>query len=85
MASAVTLNTITTVMSFTGGVAPGIATGVSVFSWLLLIGLLATTEMLDVYEGKRQKLIRRYLNIGIVPLLIRFTVVIATRALQILG
>lgn len=79
MASTVTVSTITTI----AGVS--FATGVGVFLVVLLIGFLASKELLGASAGARQQLLARSLMVGIVPLVIGFAVIVGFKVAEILA
>ncbi|TSA55579.1 MAG: hypothetical protein D4R38_00240 [Dehalococcoidia bacterium] len=85
MVSTVTVSTIATVTSITSMAALGIGAGIAIFAVLLLIGLLATKELVGASDGSRQRLISRCLNISIIPLVVSFAVVVALKVFGILG
>lgn len=79
MASAVTVSTIAAITSMAG------ITGISIFAVLLLIGMLIAKDLVVTYDGSRQQLISRCLNISIFPLLLSFAVVFALKVFELLG
>jgi len=88
MISTVTVSTITTVTSITSisSIAMlGVGASISVFTVLLLIGMLTTKELVGAADGGRAKLISRCLNISIIPLVVSFAVIVALKVLEILG
>jgi len=88
MISTVTVSTITTVTSITSitSIAVlGVGAGITVFSILLLIGMLTSKELVGASDGSRAKLVSRCLNISIIPLVVSFAVIVALKVLEILG
>jgi len=79
MVSTVTVSTITTIAAL------GLAAGIGVFVILLLIGLLASKELLGASSNAKGKLLARYLNISIIPLLIAFAVIVGLKVVEILA
>jgi len=79
MVSTVTVSTIATIA------ASSFAASIGIFAILLLIGLLASKEVLGASSGARQKFLSRSLIISIVPLLIGFAVIIGFKVAEILA
>jgi hypothetical protein len=79
MVTTVTVSTITIIA------ASSIVVAIGVFTSLLLVGLLSARELLHANGGARQKLLSRSLIIGIIPLLIGFTVIVALKVAEILA
>jgi len=79
MVSTVTVTTVTTIA------AMGFAASLSVFGVILLIGFLTSKELLSASNGVRKKLLARSLNIGIIPLLISFVVIVGLKVVEILA
>ena len=76
MISTVTVTTITTIAAMEMGVALGIAVAIT------LIAFVATKELVgmivpNIRRGRFSQRIDRFLNVGITPLLIVFTAMIA--------
>ena len=78
MISTVTTSTVSTVTT------AALAGSVALIGILLLLILLAQKELSSAATGKRFKELSKVLNIGIVPLLIAFTLVVVTRIADVL-
>jgi hypothetical protein len=77
MISSVT--TVTTVATLTVGAALGAA------ATIFLIFLLSTKEIVSADMKGRLKAFGRSLDVGIIPLLIVFSLIVALKVLEILG
>ncbi len=78
MISTVTTSTVSTITTVT------IAGSVALIAILVLLFLLIQKELASSATGSRFKTLSKVLNIGIVPLLIAFVVVVAVQVTQIL-
>jgi hypothetical protein len=81
MVSTVT-TTVTTVVS-TATIA--VAAGLSLFSIITLLGILAARELTTVGDAPRQALTGRILDIATCPLLIGFIVITIVKVIQALN
>jgi hypothetical protein len=79
MITVVTVSTVTTI------VAASVAASISIFATLMLIGFLVGKELLGTSKDNKMKLIARSLNIGIIPLVIGFTVLIGLKIAEMLA
>ena len=79
MVTVVTVSTVTTI------VATSVAVGISMFTTLMLIGLLIGKEILGASRDNKRQLVARSLNIGIIPLIIGFTVIVGLKVAEILA
>jgi hypothetical protein len=79
MASTVTFTTVNSMAAI------GLDTSLSIFCAIFLSGLLVLKEMLSTTEGARKKFIVRSLNLGIIPLLLSFTAIVALNVVEILS
>lgn len=78
MISTVTTSTVSTITS------AALAGSVALIGILVLLVLLIQKELASVAQGTRVKTLTRVLNIGIVPLLIAFVMVVFSRVVEIL-
>ncbi len=78
MISTVTTSTVSTITT------SAIAGSIALIGILVLLFLLIQKELASSASGTRLKTLGRVLNIGIVPLLMAFVVVVAVRVAQIL-
>jgi hypothetical protein len=78
MASSITVTTATVILG------AGYTTSIGILCVILLIGFLTSKELLNASGGERQKLLARSLNIGIIPLLISFLVIVCLKVVEIL-
>jgi len=76
MISTVTTSTVSTVTT------AAIAGSVAFIGLLVLFVLLVQKEVTTVASGNRLKLLRRALNVGILPLIIAFIVIVVTKAAE---
>lgn len=76
MVSTVTVTTISTM---------SLVNTLSILGVILLITLLISKELLAASNGSGKKFIARTLNIGIIPLLISFTVIVGLKVVEILS
>lgn len=58
---------------------------IGILSSVLLIGLLATKEILQASTVEKHKILSHHLIIGITPLLIGFAVIVVAKVLEILS
>jgi hypothetical protein len=79
MISTVTTSTVSTITT------AALAGSVALIGILILLVLLVQKELASSATGKHYKALSKVLNIGIVPLLIAFVVVVVTRIANILG
>ncbi len=79
MISTVTTTTVSTVTS-----TAGIAAGLGLIAVLALISFLVTKELSSAGDSPRLQRLSRYLNVAIVPLLVVFTSIVASRVAQVL-
>ena len=80
MVSTVTTSTITTVTTMIGfGVVVGLVAVIA------LIGFLCAKELAASSENGRRRLLARSLDIGIVPLIIAFTMIVVMKVVEILA
>lgn len=78
MISTVTTSTVSTITTI------AIAGSVALVAILVLLFLLIQKELASAATGTRSRMLGRVLNIGIIPLLLAFMVVVATRVADIL-
>jgi len=77
MISTVTTSTVTTMIGF--GMTLGLVAVIT------LIAFLGVRELATASEGGTQRLLAKSLDIGIVPLIIAFAMIIAMEMVEILG
>jgi hypothetical protein len=75
MISTVTTSTVSTVT---------LAGSFAIIGILVLIALLIQKELTSTGTSKNVKSLRRFLNIGILPLILVFVAVVATKVVEIL-
>ena len=78
MISTVTTSTVSTITTV------ALAGSLALIGILVLLGLLIQKELFSASEGSRFKKLSQGLNIGIVPLLIAFLMIAASRIIQVL-
>ena len=78
MISTVTTSTVSTITT------AAIASSVALIGILVLLLLLIQKEMASAASGTRMKTLTRALNIGIVPLLMAYVLVVAVKVVEIL-
>lgn len=79
MVSTVTVSTVVMIS------AAGFVVSAGIVAMLFLIGLLSSKELLGAASGDKRKLVGRYLNIGIIPLVISFCIIVALKVAEILA
>ena len=79
------MTVVVSTTAITAIVATSVAAGISIFATLMLIGLLIGKEVLGTSKDNKMKLVARSLNIGIIPLVIGFTVLIGLKIAEILA
>ena len=79
LVATVTVSTITIIAASSFAAAAGIIVT------LFLIGFLASKELLGATSGSKRKLVGKYLNISIIPLLIGFSIIVALKVAEILA
>jgi len=80
MISTVTISTVTTVTTMIGfGMALGLVAVIA------LIAFLGARELANASEGSTHRLLAKSLDIGIVPLIIAFAMIIAMEMVEILA
>jgi hypothetical protein len=78
MISTVTTTTVSTLTAL------GVTAALGIVAVIALVALLISKEVVGSTGGPRQQVLARALNVGIVPLLLVFVTVVATRVVQIL-
>lgn len=78
MVSTVTTTTVSTVTTV------ALAGSLAIVSILTLLALLIQKELTTAAEGHRLRALGRVLNIGIVPLLMGFALIVAVRVAEVL-
>jgi hypothetical protein len=79
MVSTVTSTTVTTVTLL------GLTAVLGLAAVLMLISYLAARELLDASGHRRLRLLARRLNVAVVPLLVVFAVIAATKVAEVLN
>ncbi len=79
MVSTVTTTTVTTVTLL------GLTALLGLAAALMLIGYLVARELLEASDNRRLRTLARRLNVAIVPLLVVFITIVATRAADVWG
>ena len=80
MISTVTTGTITTITTMTGlGMALGLVAVIT------LIAFLGVRELAAAGDNGSHRLLARSLDVGIVPLIIAFAMIVAVKIVEILG
>ncbi len=82
MISTVTTSTITTVTTIA---AMGLTTAISVAAVVTLIAFLSTKQLAGASPSLSSQLTARFLNIGILPLIMAFAVIVAVKIAQVLA
>ena len=82
MITTVTTSTISTITMVSTAI--GLIASLGLVAVIALIGFLGMKELATAGKGVRQRLFARSLNVGIVPLIIVFTVIAAMRVLEVL-
>jgi hypothetical protein len=78
MISTVTTSTVSTITT------SAIAGSVALVAIIVLLFLLVQKELAGAANGSRYQTLTKVLNIGIIPLLMAFVVVVITRVAQVL-
>jgi hypothetical protein len=80
MISTVTTTTVTTIVTLA-------STGVSIgaIATILLLSLLGTQETVAVSKRRSLKMLGKYLNVSILPLLLVFTLIVVFKAVEIIA
>ena len=81
MISTVTTSTITTVTTIA---AIGLTAAISVAAIVTLIAFLSTKQLAGASPSHSSKLIARFLNIGILPLIMAFAVIVVVKIAEVL-
>ena len=81
----VTTVTITTVTTVTAIAAMGLTATLSIAATILLIFLLSTKELAAARGSGTSTRVSRFISIGIVPLLLTFSVVLTIQFIQLLS
>lgn len=79
MISTVTTSTVSTVTTV------ALAGSVALIGILILLSLLVQKEVLSVSEEGRLRKLSSALNIGIIPLLVAFVLIVITKVMQVLN
>ena len=79
MVSTVTVSTVSTVSTVT---AVGLVVAVGVISAVVLLSLLATKELATAHGSVRSRLIARFCNVGVWPLLAAFAVTLVMKVIE---
>ena len=79
MISTVTTSTISTITTSV------IAGSLALIGILLLLTLLINKELLSAAQQERLKKLSKALNIGIIPLLIAFALIVVVRVMEVLN
>jgi len=82
MVSTVTTSTVSTVTTVA---ALGLMGTLGIVVSIVLVSFLATKELASSSEGPRHRLIARSLDIGIIPLIMAFAVIVVMKIAEILG
>lgn len=80
MISTVTVTTVSTITTIAG---LGMAAALSIAAIVTLISLLMTKEFVSVRADGSWQRIGKFLNVGIVPLLMAFTVVVILAIIEV--
>lgn len=81
LVSTVTVSTVSTISTVS---TVGLAVAVGVVGAVALIGLLATKEMATAHGSVRGRLIARFCDVGVWPLLAAFAVTVALKVAEVL-
>ena len=79
----ITTVTTSTITSITSIAALGLTTMISIAAVISLIAFLATKEVAAVSHPNSSLRITKFVNVGIVPLVIAFAVIVIAKALEI--
>jgi hypothetical protein len=79
MASTITVTAVNSLA------AMDLSTSISIFCTIFLTCLLILKQLLNSTEGARKKQIARLLDIGIIPLLLTFIIIMAFEVVEILS
>ena len=75
--------TITTTTVTTASIAMVAVLGIAAV--VTLIALLVTKELATATDGPRFKMLGRHLNVGIIPLLMVFSMIVVTKVVEVLS
>ena len=81
MVSTVTVSTVSTVSTVT---ALGLAVAMGVIGAVALVGLLTTKELAMAHASVRSRLIARFCDVGIWPLVAAFAVTVVLKVVEVL-
>lgn len=79
MISTVTTSTVSTVTT------AALAGSVALIGILILFSLLVQKEIISVSDDSRLRKLSSALNIGVIPLLVAFVLIVVTKALEVLN
>ena len=79
MVSTVTSTTVTTVTLL------GLTALLGMAAVLMLTGYLIARELLDASGGHRLRTLARRLNVAVIPLMVVFAAIVATKVAEVLG
>ncbi len=81
MVSTVTVSTVSTVSTVT---AVGLVMAVGVISAVALLGLLTTKELATAHGSVRSRMVARFCDIGVWPLLAAFAATVVIKVVEVL-
>ncbi len=85
MITTITTSSITTITSITTIAAMGLTAAIGIVAVVGLIAFLTTKEVASVSRFRPALRIAKFVNVGIVPLVIAFAVIVAVTILEALG
>ncbi len=82
MITTVTTSTVTTVTAIA---AMGLTAAISIAAVISLIAFLTTKEVAGATHSSSHLRIAKFVNVGIVPLIIAFAVIVIVKILEVIG
>ena len=79
------ISTVTTTTTTVTTASIAIVAAIGVVAVVMLVSFLATRELATASEGPRFKRLGRYLNVGIIPLLMVFGMIVVMKISEILS
>ena len=79
-----TISTISTITTITTIAAIGVAASISIAAVAMLILFLSTKEVAGANQSLSFQLTSRFINVGIIPLVMAFVFIVAVKVIEIL-
>jgi hypothetical protein len=82
MVTTITTSTVTTVTTIA---AMGLTATISIAAVVALIGFLTTKELVSASLSPSSQLIARFFNVGILPMVMAFAIIVAVKIAEVLA